>query len=198
VLEISESTVMSDTLALKHSTARSPPLVLVMGVSGSGKSTVGELLARRLGTPFVDADSLHPAANLAKMTAGLPLTDADRAPWLDLVAAQIAAWGRAQSGGVIACSALKRAYRARLAAPGLQTIYLQEAPETVRARLNQRQGHFMPAALVDSQFEALEVPTADEGVLAIPQSSSPEARADAAYAALTEPAVVKAPPGQPL
>ena len=156
-----------------------PPILVVMGVSGSGKSTVGARLAARLQVPFKDGDALHPAANIAKMASGHPLTDADRGPWLDRVAAKIAAWRAAKSGGVIACSALKRAYRDRLAAPDVTFVYLEETPETISARLTHRPGHFMPAALVASQFDALEPPAPDERAIASPPGAGVEARCDA-------------------
>lgn len=129
-----------------------------MGVSGSGKSTVGAALAARLGCRFVDADDLHPAANVEKMAAGIPLTDDDRWPWLDAVAAQLA-------GGdvVVACSALTRAYRDRLraAASELALVFLHGDPALLAARMV-RPGHFMPASLLDSQLATLQPPTADE------------------------------------
>lgn len=136
--------------------------VVVMGVSGSGKTTVGAALADALGLPFVDGDSLHPAANVAKMAAGIPLDDADRAPWLDAVGEVLA------SGPVVvACSALKRAYRDRLraAAPRLQLVFLDGSRALLASRMVARPGHFMPASLLDSQLDTLERPSADEGAL---------------------------------
>jgi len=137
-----------------------PPPIVVMGVSGSGKSTVGVALARRLGVPFVDADALHPPANIAKMTAGQPLDDADRYPWLD----EVGEWLAGHRGGVAGCSALKRSYRDRLRAqcPSVEFLYLCGAPAVIAARVAARTGHFMPAALLRSQFEALEPLGADE------------------------------------
>jgi gluconokinase len=132
------------------------PLIVVMGVSGSGKTTIGGMLAARLGVPYAEADDFHPAANIAKMAAGLPLDDADRAPWLDTIAGWLAE--RGPRGGVVSCSALRRRYRDRLrtAAPGLFFAHLDGAPELVAARLGARTGHFMPPGLLDSQFDALE------------------------------------------
>ncbi|MEW1864974.1 gluconokinase [Streptomyces sp. NBC_00669] len=132
------------------------PLIVVMGVSGSGKTTIGGMLAARLGVPYAEADDFHPAANIAKMAAGRPLDDADRAPWLDTIARWLA--DRGPRGGVVSCSALRRRYRDRLraAAPGLLFAHLDGAPELVAARLGARTGHFMPAGLLESQFEALE------------------------------------------
>jgi len=133
--------------------------VVVMGVSGSGKSTVGASLADALGVPFVDGDALHPAANVAKMAAGIPLDDADRAPWLDAVGAVLAA-----GPVVVACSALKRTYRDRLraAAPELRLVFLDGSPALLASRMGARPGHFMPASLLDSQLAALERPAPDE------------------------------------
>ncbi|MEW2359127.1 gluconokinase [Spirillospora sp. NPDC029432] len=136
--------------------APAAPLLVVMGVSGSGKTTFGTALARRLGVPFADADDFHPAANIAKMSAGVPLDDADRLPWLRAIGGWLA--GHAGSGGAVGCSALKRAYRDLLReyAPAVEFVHLDGDPEVVRRRVAARPGHFMPAALVDSQFEALE------------------------------------------
>lgn len=135
-----------------------------MGVSGSGKSTVGAAVAARLGWAFVDGDSLHPAANVAKMRSGQPLDDNDRAPWLDAIAAQLDAWIAAHTPGVIACSALKRRYRDRLIRgdASVRLIYLRGAREDIAKRLTSRRGHFMPPELLDSQFAALEPPAPDE------------------------------------
>lgn len=137
-------------------------LVVVMGVSGAGKSTVGLALADLLAVRFVDADSLHPAANVAKMAAGTPLTDADRWPWLDLVGQALA--DAADTGLVVACSALKRSYRdaIRAAAPGVRFVHLVVPRGVLGDRVANRPGHFMPATLVDSQLETLEPLAADE------------------------------------
>lgn len=131
------------------------PRLVVMGVSGAGKSRVGVLLAARLGVPFVDGDGLHPEANIRKMAAGIPLTDDDRRPWLDAVGAALAAHS---DGVVVACSALARSYRDRLRAyaPDVCFVELQVAPDEARRRVTARDGHFMPPDLVDSQFETLE------------------------------------------
>ncbi|ALE74834.1 Gluconokinase [Pseudonocardia sp. Ae168_Ps1] len=139
-----------------------PPLVVVMGVSGSGKSTVGAALAERLGVGFTDADALHPAANVAKMHAGVALTDADREPWLDIVGGQLA--GHAASGLVVACSALRRDYRDRLRRHAPATVFLHLAGDhdTLAARMTGREGHFMPPALLGSQLATLEPLGADE------------------------------------
>jgi gluconokinase len=139
-------------------------VVLVMGVSGSGKSTIGEALARRTGRSFLDADRVHSPANVAKMAAGIPLDDADRRPWLEEIADWIAKRRAAGEPAVVACSALKRAYRAllRAADPDLRVVYLKGEREQLETRLAQRRDHFFPAALLDAQLADLEEPTADE------------------------------------
>jgi carbohydrate kinase (thermoresistant glucokinase family) len=136
--------------------------VVVTGVSGSGKTTVGEAIAAALAVPFTDADDLHPAANIAKMTQGVALTDDDRRPWLDAVAAVLAT-----GDVVVACSALRRSYRERLrvSAPDLALLYLHADREVLRERMTGRPGHFMPPELLDSQLETLEPPGADEGAV---------------------------------
>ncbi|MFD0893670.1 gluconokinase [Luteolibacter ambystomatis] len=133
------------------------PRILLMGVSGSGKTTVGLRLADALGIAFLDADDFHPPANVAKMHAGIPLTDDDRAPWLAILAEKL----RSTTGGcVLACSALKDAYRQILTAavPDLRLFFLDGPPALIRHRLEGRSGHFMPASLLDSQFSTLEPP----------------------------------------
>jgi carbohydrate kinase, thermoresistant glucokinase family len=138
------------------------PHIVVMGVSGSGKSTIGALVANALGVPFVDGDSLHPAANVAKMAAGTPLNDADRWPWLAAVGRELAA---AQASGlVVACSALKRVYRDAILAeaPGTVFLHLSGSRETLARRIEGRSGHFMPPSLLDSQLATLEPLASDE------------------------------------
>jgi carbohydrate kinase (thermoresistant glucokinase family) len=133
-----------------------------MGVSGSGKSTIGSLLAEQLGVPFIDADDLHPLTNVDKMTQGQPLTDDDRWPWLARVGEALAA--ASATGLVVACSALKRSYRdaIRAAAPDSVFVLLHGSRELLQSRLSKREDHFMPASLLDSQLEALEPVGADE------------------------------------
>lgn len=141
-----------------------PLHLVVMGVAGCGKSAVGAALAERLGLPLVEGDDFHPPHNIAKMRQGQPLDDADRAGWLQVLAQQLR---QRPQGAVLACSALKRAYRdiLRTGAPELRFVYLRLDPEQARARTAARAGHFYPASLVASQFEALEDPAAEPGVL---------------------------------
>ncbi len=168
--------------------AEAPPLVVVMGVSGAGKSTVGRLVADALGLPFADADDFHPAANVAKMSAGQALTDADRAPWLAAIGAHLVRH-RGQ-GCVVTCSALKRAYREALrdVAPELRLVFLHGPQPLVAARQAARRDHFMPASLVSSQFATLEPPVPEERVIALDVAASPAAIAGAAIQALRQPA----------
>jgi len=147
-----------------------PPVVLVlMGVSGCGKTTVAQILAERLHWPFEEGDSLHPAANVAKMAAGHPLTDEDRAPWLARVADWVDARLDARESGVITCSALRRSYRELIArrGEGVEFVYLHGSRELIAARLATRRGHYMPASLLDSQFATLEEPAADEPAIRV-------------------------------
>ncbi len=139
-----------------------PPLVVIMGVSGSGKSTVGSLLAERLGVPFTDADDLHPASNVAKMAAGTPLEDEDRWPWLATVGHALAA--ASGTGLVVACAALKLSYREVIiaAAPATRFVLLHGTRELLAERMGTRAEHFMPLVLLDSQLAALERLGADE------------------------------------
>ena len=159
-------------------------LVLVMGVSGAGKSTVGQLLAERLGVPFADADAFHPPANIAKMSAGAPLTDDDRWPWLDAIGAWLD--DRAATGGVVTCSALKRAYRDRLVGtrPDVRLLHLEGDAALIGARQAARPDHFMPASLMASQFATLEAPGPDERVITLSVAPLPEAIVHAALDAL--------------
>ncbi|MEM7547014.1 MAG: gluconokinase [Pseudomonadota bacterium] len=148
-------------------------LICVMGVAGCGKSTIGADLAAALYVPFLEADQFHPATNIAKMTAGTPLTDEDRWPWLDALGAGVPAAGRA----VIACSALRRVYRERLAAAAgddVFFIHLAGTRDVILGRMATRTGHFMPPALIDSQFATLERPSHDEPHIALDISAPPD------------------------
>lgn len=148
-------------------TPTDPPVLVLMGVSGAGKSSVAALLAGRLGWPFAEGDDMHPQANIDKMAAGHPLDDEDRWPWLERVAAWIAEHVAAGQGGIVTCSALKRRYRDVLRGPGMLFVYLTSSKEQIAGRLVARHGHFMPASLLDSQFADLEPPDPDENALTI-------------------------------
>ncbi|MGA4959712.1 gluconokinase [Streptomyces lavendulocolor] len=161
-----------------------PPVVVVMGVAGTGKTTIGPLVAERLGVPYAEGDDFHPEANIAKMSAGVPLDDDDRWPWLDAIGRW--AHGRAGLGGVVSSSALKRAYRDRLrtAAPGAVFLHLTGDRTLIEERMAARRGHFMPTALLDSQFAALQPLGDDEAGVTVDVSGGPEDIADRAVAAL--------------
>ncbi|WEH42650.1 gluconokinase [Streptomyces sp. NBC_01218] len=161
-----------------------PHVVVVMGVAGTGKTTIGPLLATALGVPYAEGDDFHPEANIAKMAAGTPLDDADRLPWLD----SIGKWahGRAGLGGVVACSALKRAYRDRLRAEAPDAVFLHLTGDRalIEGRMSARQGHFMPTALLDSQFATLQPLEADEAGVEVDVAGTPQEITDRAVAAL--------------
>lgn len=159
-----------------------PPIV-VMGVSGCGKSTVGAALAKRLEVPFADADDFHPAGNIAKMAGGEPLDDADRYPWLERVGEWLA--GHAD-GGVMACSALKRSYRDQLRrhCPGVAFLHLTGSPQLIARRQSARPGHFMPSSLLRSQFDTLEPLRADENGCALDVGGDVDAIIDGCLACL--------------
>ncbi|MBI0379413.1 gluconokinase [Streptomyces albiflaviniger] len=161
-----------------------PQVVVVMGVSGTGKTTVGPLLAEELGVPYAEADDFHPPANIAKMSAGIPLDDDDRRPWLDA----IGAWAHphAEGGGVVSCSALKRMYRDRLrsAAPGIVFLHLTGDRELIAERMKERKGHFFSGDLLDSQLATLEPLQPDEYGVAVDVSPEPDAITERAAAEL--------------
>ncbi|MET7654372.1 MULTISPECIES: gluconokinase [unclassified Streptomyces] len=163
---------------------RTPHVVVVMGVAGTGKTTIGPLLAARLGVPYAEGDDFHPQANIAKMSAGTPLDDEDRWPWLDA----IGAWAdeRAGLGGVVSCSALKRSYRDRLraTAPGIVFVHLAGDRALIEDRMAHRQGHFMPTALLDSQFATLQPLQTDEAGVVVDVFGGPEAITGRAVTAL--------------
>lgn len=149
--------------------------VIIFGVSGAGKTTVGKLLSRQLGWRFVEADDFHPTANIEKMRSGLPLTDGDRWPWLDRLRQQIEQLLSAGENAVVACSALKRAYRDRLRVNDeVKFVFLRGDHALVEKQLRNRHGHFMDANLLQSQFADLEEPQPDENILTIELRRTPE------------------------
>jgi len=139
-------------------------LYVVMGITGSGKSTVGAMLAHTLGVDFVEGDDYHPPENVRRMAAGIPLTDDDRADWLQSLAARLREADESGAGLVVTCSALKRSYRdlLRSAAPEVQFVYLKGSRVLITERVSERRGHFMPVSLLDSQLATLEEPESDE------------------------------------
>ncbi|PDT29470.1 gluconokinase [Rhizobium sp. L9] len=144
--------------------------IIVMGVSGCGKSSVGEKLAEALHLHFVEGDALHPASNVEKMSKGIPLTDEDRMPWFDLIGKRMQASLEKGEGIIVSCSALKRIYRDRLrAAAGgnLLFVYLEGSKALLTKRMGERKGHFMPVSLLESQLATLEVPTGEPGVVTV-------------------------------
>ncbi|WP_448207147.1 gluconokinase [Azospirillum sp. sgz302134] len=154
----------------------SNPIIVVMGVSGCGKSSVGRALAARLGFAFIEGDEHHPPANIARMSAGIPLTDEDRAGWLEVLAGFIAEADRKGEGLVLSCSALKRRYRDVLRGDSRRVVFLHLSGDKAlfAERMKVRPGHFMPASLIDSQFAALEPPGPDEGALTVSVISQPD------------------------
>lgn len=155
-------------------------VLVLMGVSGAGKTTVGSILASRLEWPFQEGDALHPQANIEKMKAGRPLDDADRAPWIEAVAEWIEARLDSNENGIITCSALRRAYRDVLnrRGEGVTFVFLSGSSETIAGRLASRHGHFMPAALLSSQLADLEPPAPDEPAITVDVDSPPVVIAD--------------------
>jgi gluconokinase len=153
------------------------PVLVIMGVAGTGKSTIAGLLAGRLGWPFLEGDALHPDANVAKMAAGHPLDDDDRWPWLARIAAWIDERHAAGEPGIVTCSALRRRYRDALRRDGVVFVHLTGDRDVIFDRLTRRQGHFMPPALFDSQLATLEPLEEDEDGLLVDVSLSPEEQA---------------------
>jgi 6-phosphogluconolactonase len=171
-----------ETPPLQHAAAPVPSVIVVMGVSGAGKSTIAAMLAHRLGWSYEDADWFHPPSNVEKMHSGQPLTDDDRLPWLDGIAAWIRATREEGGHGVIACSALKRAYRDILVAGrgDVRIVYLKGDRNLIARRFSLRQEHFMPVSLIDSQFAALEEPAEDEHAVVVSIDAGPRAIVEAA------------------
>jgi gluconokinase len=156
-------------------TITTPVIAVVMGVSGSGKTTIAVLLSAALGCQFQEGDHLHPAENVAKMHAGTPLTDADRLPWLRKIAEEIDGWRARGESGVLTCSALKRSYRDIIIGnrADVTLIYLKGSRGLIHRRMAARQDHFMPVALLDSQFATLQEPTPDEHPITVDVGGSP-------------------------
>ena len=148
-------------------------IIVVMGVSGSGKSTVGAMLAGALGWQYAEADDFHPVANVEKMAAGQPLNDEDRWPWLHAIAGWMDIQITAGAPAVVTCSALKRSYRDLLRRPAVQLVYLHGSRELIAARLAVRQGHFFRPEMLDSQFADLQEPDPDEGVITVEIGAAP-------------------------
>jgi gluconokinase len=159
----------------RHAAHNRPMSVVVMGVSGSGKTTVGKLLAGRLGWQYQEGDALHPPENVAKMSAGTPLTDTDRIPWLHRIAVRIDDWRSRGESGVVTCSALKRAYRDIIIGnrPDVGLVHLKGSRELIGQRMAARKGHFMPAALLDTQFATLQEPAPEERAIVVDVGGTP-------------------------
>lgn len=170
-------------------------VIVIMGVSGAGKTTLAEKLACELSAGYAEGDSYHTVANIAKMATGTPLDDTDRWPWLDLMAAEIDTWLTAGRDMVLSCSALKRVYRQRLGLgrPGVQLVYLDGSQDFIAQRLASRDGHYMPPSLLESQFAALEVPTDSEAPICVDITLSSAEAIAAIKAGLTAKAVSLTP-----
>lgn len=163
--------------------------IVVMGVSGSGKTTVWQRLAQALGQPYVEGDELHPPQNVQRMAAGIALTDEDRQGWLQRIAEHLAGAAQQRGGVVISCSALKRSYRdlLRAAAPDVRFVHLHGDADLLAQRLQERQGHYMPASLLQSQLQTLEMPTDDERPVRLDIAQALSAQLATALAALEQP-----------
>jgi gluconokinase len=163
-------------------------VAVLMGVSGSGKTTIAEGVGQRLGWPLLEGDKFHPPANVEKMSHGIPLTDEDRWPWLRAIAAEIDAVRARGESAVVACSALKRAYRDILIGdrPDVVLVYLRGDKDLIAARMAARRGHYMPVTLLDSQFATLEAPGPDERPIIVSVAPPPEAIADEVVRQLKE------------
>lgn len=169
------------------------PVLVIMGVSGSGKSTVAGVVAGRLGWDLAEGDDLHPERNVTKMQAGEPLTDEDRWPWLETIADWIRQHTESGTPGVITCSALKKRYRDILRGENVVFVFLQGNKDSISGRLASRHGHFMPPALLESQFEALEEPTEDENYISLCVSATPAEEAQEIIERLNLAAATAAP-----
>jgi carbohydrate kinase (thermoresistant glucokinase family) len=159
----------------RHAAHNRSMIVVVMGVSGCGKTTVSTLLAERLGWQYQEGDALHPPENVAKMSGGTPLTDADRIPWLQRIASRIDDWRRSGESGVVTCSALKLSYRDIIIGnrPEVGLVHLKGTRALIGERLAARKGHFMPAALLDNQFATLQEPSAEERAITVEIGGTP-------------------------
>ncbi|MDQ2847270.1 MAG: gluconokinase [Actinomycetota bacterium] len=176
---------MTEPVQPAAASTSSPPVVLVlMGVSGSGKTTIANALIERLGWEFEEGDNLHPKANRDKMAAGIPLTDDDRWPWLQKISDWVRQTLSDGHSGIITCSALRQAYRDKLRGDGVLFVFLHGSRELIAGRLSHRQGHFMPASLLGSQFGTLEIPTDESDVLTIELGGTPEQETDRTLDAL--------------
>lgn len=150
-------------------------VIVVMGVTGCGKSTIAQMLAEHLQAHFIDADALHPASNIEKMSQGIPLSDADRIPWLETVCFEAKNHAAKKGAAVVACSALRRSYRDILNQAGeVRYVYLAGTFELIQTRVNSREGHFMPPSLLESQFATLEDPSDEPGVVTVDIDQTPE------------------------
>jgi gluconokinase len=177
-------------MSTRSGEAGNPPIVLVTGVSGSGKTTVGAMLAGRLGWQYAEADDFHPHSNVEKMAAGHPLTDADRKPWLEAIGRWIDDRRAGHEPGVVTSSGLKRAYRdlLRRDRPEVRAVFLDGSPDLIASRLVARHGHFFAPNMLDSQFADLEPPTPDEGVFTVSVRGTPSEVVDAILTGLDLPA----------